>query len=242
MQNSIDDGINDAIAKKSENILNGLELANKDDLDDASIDDSILLRHLPEGAKPIKELPVDPVSDILYDQRNEPRCVLCQSSYRTLAEHVYIYNNEKAHAVMAFFLEYFNARVSWEGVKTHMTKHCDFSKLARSGLKMYGAQNENIAVWEYRENELAMRMLLNAIDDLQGLRLEKRVDLKLKQVDLIRKLAEDLINIKEKRDQAQSKSVDWMQHMSNMWTKVTDPTAKSIILAEIAEIKKILDG
>ena len=96
-----------------------------------------MFRDLKEGDQPIVPLPPDNMNDISYPQFIEPRCVICTSPFRDLVEHVYLDTGKKNQAVIAFFTEHFDAKLNWMQVNTHMEMHCDFKKIATSGLKNY---------------------------------------------------------------------------------------------------------
>ena len=108
---------------------------------------SRMFKDLKEGDRPLSPLPPDNMSDIQYPQFIEPRCSLCTSAFRDLAEHVYLESGKKPQSVINFFHKYFDAKLNWVQVNTHMDQHCDFKKIATSGLKNYEQREELIAPW-----------------------------------------------------------------------------------------------
>ena len=118
-----------------------------------------MFSQLKENEQPVIPLPPDNMSDISYPQFLEPRCVICTSPFRDLAEHVYLDNGKKPQQVLKFFEKYYNAKMNWVQINTHMEQHCDFKKIATSGLKNYEQREEFIAPWIFREHQLALTAL-----------------------------------------------------------------------------------
>ena len=229
------------IEPENENVLNSIEAAEKKSLSNPKIPDSRLLSELPEDTQPIKDLPQDELLDVYYETRYEPRCVLCRSHFRTLAEHVYLNNGWKAHAVMAFFKEYFNARVSWDCVDAHMKKHCDLSSKGSSGLKKLALRQDAAIYWQYREMDLAITGILDEIDEIKGMNLDKKPDLKLKQSTLLRTLYRDLAALTEKRDLASTQCVNIQKILMDIWNDMPTQDTKDIILRKVQEVQRILN-
>jgi hypothetical protein len=59
-----------------------------------------MFSQLKENEQPVIPLPPDNMSDISYPQFLEPRCVICTSPFRDLAEHVYLETGKKAQSVI----------------------------------------------------------------------------------------------------------------------------------------------
>jgi hypothetical protein len=60
-----------------------------------------MFKDLKEGDRPLSPLPPDNMSDIQYPQFIEPRCSLCTSAFRDLAEHVYLESGKKPQVKLA---------------------------------------------------------------------------------------------------------------------------------------------
>jgi hypothetical protein len=227
--------------QEQRDVLNSIDLPEKISLGDYSIEDSRLLSELPAGFKPIKEIPSDDLVDVYYEQKFEARCTLCKSPFKTLAEHVYLNNGWKPHAVMAFFKEYFNARVSWDCVDAHMKRHCDFSKLGASGLKKLALRQDNMFLWQYREMDLAISGILDEIDEIKGMNVEKRPDLKMKQATLLRTLYRDLVDVTQKRDEASTGTINIQKLLMEIWAEMPNEESKAVIIKKVQAIQKVLN-
>lgn len=227
----------------AKDVLNSIELPEKSSLSNMKISDSRLLSELPEDTKPIKELPIDELVDVYYETRYEGKCVLCRSPFRTLAEHVYINNGSKPHSVMAFFKEYFNARVSWDCVDKHMRCHCELSKMGSSGLKKLALRQQDSGLfWQYRELELSITGILDEIDEIKGMNLDKRPEMKIKQGTLLRTLYRDLAILVEKRDEAASGSINIQKILMDIWNEMPNEEAKNVIIRKVQEVQKVLNN
>ncbi len=161
---------------------------------------SKMFSDLKETDKPIVPLPPDPMSDISYPQFVEPRCAICTSPFRDIAEHVYLESGKKPQAVLHFFAKHFDAKMNWVQINNHMDNHCDFKKIATSGLKNYEQREELIAPWIFREHQLALTALLVELDDVRGMDCSKNNDLKLRRAQMVEKLVSKILYLKEHRD------------------------------------------
>ena len=161
---------------------------------------SRLFRDIKEGEQPLVPLPPDNMTDISYPQFIEPRCSICTSAFRDIAEHVYLESGKKPQAVINYFFKYYDAKLNWVQINTHMENHCDFKKIATSGLKNYEQREELIAPWIFREHQLALTALLVELDDVRGMDCSKNNDLKLKRAAMVEKLISKILYIKDARD------------------------------------------
>ena len=184
------------MANSKDNIVNSLVQAS-DNLPEQSF---IYFKDIKEGDEPIIPLPPDHMGDVTYPQFIEVRCAICSSHLRNLAEHVYLESGKKPQSVIKFFERHFNARLNWTQVSTHMDQHCDFKKLMTSGLKSYEHQEELIAPWIFRENQLALTALMVELDDIRGMDCSKSNDLKLKRAAMVEKLIGKIMDLKDRRD------------------------------------------
>ena len=73
---------------------------------------SKMFRDLKEGDKPLMPLPPDNMSDISYPQFVEPRCAMCTSPFRDIAEHTFPESGKKPQAVLHFFHKYYDAKLN----------------------------------------------------------------------------------------------------------------------------------
>jgi hypothetical protein len=103
-------------------------------------------------------------------------------------------------SVIRFFLHYFDAQMNWMQINPHMEQHCDFKKIATSGLKNYEQREELIAPWIFRENQLALTALMVELDDIRGMDCSKSNDLKLKRAAMVEKLIGKIMDLKDRRD------------------------------------------
>ena len=161
---------------------------------------SKMFSDLKETDKPIVPLPPDSMSDISYPQFIEPRCAICTSPFRDIAEHVYLEAGKKPQAVLHFFHKHYDAKMNWVQINNHMDNHCDFKKIATSGLKNYEQREELIAPWIFREHQLALTALLVELDDVRGMDCSKNNDLKLRRAQMVEKLVSKILYLKEHRD------------------------------------------
>jgi hypothetical protein len=180
------------------------EIDNKGITENALIKDekkpTRMFSDLKETDRPIVPLPPDPMSDISYPQFVEPRCAMCTSPFRDIAEHVFLESGKKPQAVLHFFHKHYDAKLNWVQVSNHMENHCDFKKIATSGLKNYEQREELIAPWIFREHHLALTALLVELDDIRGMDCSKNSDLKLRRAQMVEKLVSKILYLKERRD------------------------------------------
>jgi len=155
---------------------------------------------LKETDRPIETLPPDNMADISYPQFVEPRCAMCTSPFRDIAEHVFLESGKKPQAVLHFFHKYYDAKLNWVQVNNHMENHCDFKKIAVSGLKNYEQREELIAPWIFREHQLALIALLVELDDIRGMDCSKNNDLKLRRAQMVERLVSKILVLKDARD------------------------------------------
>jgi hypothetical protein len=218
---------------------------NKEEIVDAiipAVDKTIdkpsrMFKDLKEGDRPLSPLPPDNMSDIQYPQFIEPRCSLCTSAFRDLAEHVYLESGKKPQSVINFFHKYFDAKLNWVQVNTHMDQHCDFKKIATSGLKNYEQREELIAPWIFREHQLALTALLVELDDVRGMDCSKNNDMKLKRAAMVEKLITKILYLKEARDNQGIYAINIFDVLVKLHEKMDSETDKRIIREEIQTLK-----
>jgi len=199
---------------------------------------SKMFRDLKEGDKTLAPLPPDNMSDISYPQFMEPRCAICTSPFRDLAEHVYLDSGRKNQSVIRFFLQYFDAQMNWMQINTHMEQHCDFKKISTSGLKNYEQREELIAPWIFREHHLALTALLVELDDVRGIDCSKNNDMKLKRAAMVEKLISKILHLKEVRDNQGIYNINIFEILAKLHEKMDSENDKRIIREEIVALRE----
>lgn len=197
-----------------------------------------MFRDLKQGDRPLLPLPPDSMSDISYPQFVEPRCSLCVSPFRDIAEHVYLENGKKPQSVINFFITYYDAKLNWPQVSTHMDNHCDFKKIATSGLKNYEQREELIAPWIFREHQLALTALLVELDDVRGMDCSKNTEMKLKRAAMVEKLIGKILYIKEQRDNKGVFAINIFETLMKLHDQMESEVDKRTIRNEMMELRK----
>ena len=198
---------------------------------------SRMFSDLKEGDKPIIPLPPDTMSDITYPQFLEPRCTICTSPFRDLAEHVFLESGKKPQSVINYFHKHFDAKLNWVQVNTHMEQHSDFKKIATSGLKNYEQREELIAPWIFREHQLALTALLVELDDVRGMDCSKNNDMKIKRANMVEKLISKILYLKEARDNQGVFAINVFEVLMKLHEKKESETDKRLIRDEIQALR-----
>lgn len=198
---------------------------------------SRMFSSLKEGERPLMPLPPDNMSDISYPQFMEPRCSICTSPFRDMAEHVYLESGKKPQAVMTFFFKYYDAKLNWVQINTHMEQHCDFKKIATSGLKNYEQREELIAPWVFREHQLALTALLVELDDVRGMDCSKNNDLKLRRAAMVEKLVSKILHLKEVRDNQGVFAINVFEILMDLHEVMESESDKRKIRDKIVELR-----
>ena len=192
---------------------------------------------LKENERPLLPLPPDNMSDISYPQFIEPRCSICVSPYRDLAEHVFLESGKKPQSVINYFFKYFDAKLNWVQINNHMENHCDFKKIATSGLKNYEQREELIQPWIFREHQLALTALLVELDDIRGMDCSKNNDMKLKRAAMVEKLITKILYLKDSRDNQGVFAINIFDVLVKIHEKMVSEDDKRIIREEISFLK-----
>jgi hypothetical protein len=215
---------------------------NKSKVDSLIVNDpkkpSRMFAHLKEGEIPLVPLPQDNMSDISYPQFVEPRCTICTSTFRDLAEHVYLETGKKAQSVINFFAKHYDAKLNWMQVNTHMEQHCDFKKISTSGLKNYEQREELIQPWIFREHQLALTALLVELDDIRGMDCSKNNEMKLKRAAMVEKLISKILYLKETRDNQGVFAINIFEVLVKLHEKMTSEDDKRVIRDEITLLRE----
>lgn len=193
---------------------------------------------LKEGDRPLIPLPPDNMSDISYPQFVEPRCTICISPFRDLAEHVFLENGKKPQSVINYFNKYFDAKLNWVQINNHMENHCDFKKIATSGLKNYEQREELIQPWIFREHQLALTALLVELDDVRGMDCSKNNEMKLKRAAMVEKLISKILYLKETRDNQGVFAINIFDVLVKLHEKMTSEEDKRVIRDEINQLRE----
>ena len=214
---------------------------NKSKVDSLIVNDpkkpSRMFAHLKEGELPLIPLPQDNMSDISYPQFLEPRCTICTSPFRDLAEHVFLDNGRKVQSVITFFAKHFDAKLNWMQVNTHMEQHCDFKKISTSGLKNYEQREELITPWIFREQQLALTALLVELDDVRGMDCSKNNDLKLRRAAMVEKLISKILYVKEQRDNQGVFAINIFEILVKLHEQMESESDKKIIRDEMQSLR-----
>lgn len=198
---------------------------------------SKLFRELKETDKPYYPLPPDNMNDISYPQFLEPRCSICSSPFRDLAEHVFLESGKKPQSVIQFFTHYFDAKLNWMQINTHMEQHCDFKKISTSGLKNYEQREELIAPWIFREHHLALTALLVELDDVRGIDCSKNSEMKLKRASMVEKLITKILMVKDSRDNQGIYNINIFEILATLHERMENENDKRIIREEIVALR-----
>jgi hypothetical protein len=193
---------------------------------------------LKEGDRPLIPLPPDNMSDISYPQFIEPRCTICISHFRDLAEHVFLESGKKPQSVINYFSKYFDAKLNWVQINNHMENHCDFKKIATSGLKNYEQREELIQPWIFREHQLALTALLVELDDIRGMDCSKNNEMKLKRAAMVEKLISKILYLKETRDNQGVFAINIFEVLVKLHEKMTSEDDKRVIRDEITLLRE----
>jgi hypothetical protein len=177
------------------------------------------------------------MSDISYPQFIEPRCSICTSAFRDIAEHVYLESGKKPQAVINYFFKYYDAKLNWVQINTHMENHCDFKKIATSGLKNYEQREELIAPWIFREHQLALTALLVELDDIRGMDCTKNNDMKLRRAAMVEKLISKILHLKEARDNQGIFAINVFEILMDLHEDMESETDKRKIRDKIVQLK-----
>jgi hypothetical protein len=220
-------------------IIEALDLEEKDALARVDLSDRQLrmFRELKEGDKPVIAIPREYPLSIHYPQFMEPRCAICTSPFRELAEHVYINNGKKPQAVLNFFETYFNAKLNWVQVKTHMEQHCNLRNIATKGLDTYRGREEEVAEWLGREFYLVELALLVELDDIRGMDCSKNPELKLKRASMVERLTTRLKELKKERDESLMSSFNIFEILMDLHNSMESEADKKLIREKVAELR-----
>jgi hypothetical protein len=199
---------------------------------------SRMFSELKENDKPIIPLPPDSMSDISYPQFLEPRCTICTSPFRDLAEHVFLESGKKPQSVINFFHKHYDAKLNWVQINTHMEQHCDFKKIAVSGLKNYEQREELVAPWIFREHQLALTALLVELDDVRGMDCSKNNDMKLKRANMVEKLISKILYLKEQRDNQGVFAINVFETLMELHEEMESEADKRKIREKIVHLRE----
>lgn len=192
---------------------------------------------------PIKKIPEDYLdNEFTYPKRHEGRCTLCQSTHRDMAELVYLRSNKNVSSVVKFFEEYFAAHVTWPCVSTHMQRHCDFSKISVEGLAQLTISQDQHMAWYGRENQLATTILMNQIDQVEGLEISNKPTLVLEKARVLRDLAIKLDELARARDERALNSINIFEVLQDLYNNIKDSKSKDVIRQKLFQIRSKLNA
>jgi len=230
-------------------IVETIVVYEKPELSNLDIPDEELVnlrpfRSLTIDDNPVIPLPPDDFADQDYPKFHEPRCSICTSPYRTLAEHVYLDEGRKPQRVVNFFAKYFNAKLNWVQVQTHMEQHCNFTKISMKGIDAYDKRTKDIEKWLFREHELAMIALLVEIDDIRAIDCTKNPELKIKRSSMIERLISRMLDLKEKRDAAlnDASKFNIFEVLMDIHDNMIYESDKKVIVNKVKELRDRLSS
>jgi hypothetical protein len=220
-------------------IIETLDLETKDLLSRVDLKDRQLrmFRELKEDDKPVIPLPKEYPLSINYPQFMEPRCAICNSPFRELAEHVYINNGKKPQSVLNFFETHYNAKLNWVQVKTHMEQHCNLSNIAIRGLDTYRGREEEVAEWLGREFYLVELALLVELDEIRGMDCSKNPELKLKRASMVERLTARLTEVKREREASMMSSFNIFDILMELHQNMESEADKKTIRDMVARLR-----
>lgn len=230
-----------------ENAITSIDIKDSIDIiDEKSHKRLVPFKSLIGTEQPLKALPDDLMeNEFTYPKRFEGRCTICKSPYRDLAELVYIRLNKSLYGVVKFFEDYYNAHMTWISVKTHMNAHCDFSKIMIEGLgRLFSTQDQHL-LWTGRENQLAITILMDQIDDVSSLEINRSNSAAiLERAKVLRDLAIKLNDLCKARDEAilSMRNFNAFKILADLLYEIKDPQAKEAIRNKLYQIKVQLEG
>ena len=234
--------------KVADTILQGVDLEEKVGLADATVTDIELARprklsEITKDEEPLMPLPPDTLGDVFYPTRFESRCVLCKSPWRERAEHIFLENAQKPAAVVTFFAHYFNAKVSWECVDTHMENHCTLSAYSKGGIKGLIMRQDEIAEWKYRERDIVIMALMVELDEIKRLDTKKNPDIQLKKSQRVESICKSIRDATRERDEAGGEMINVFDIIKDLLERLTHAESKQIIREYIRDLRvKLAEG
>jgi hypothetical protein len=197
-------------------------------------------RDLKADSVPIIPLPDDPCPDIFYPNNYvENRCVICNSPWRVRLEHEFIAQGRKPNRVRSFFEKYFGAKITWESIATHMTHHCDLSKIQQDGQLYYQHREDDLSLYKFREDDLALIALTDQLYEMKSLSV-KSADSKMKLASVITSLSKQIAQIKKDRDAAGSQNINFFKVLMDIHDKLMHEDDKKIVRDVVKELREQL--
>ena len=112
--------------------------------------------------------------------------------------------------------------------------------LQQSLLKSYEHQEELIAPWIFRENQLALTALMVELDDVRGIDCSKNNDLKLKRAAMVEKLISKILDIKAKRDDQGVFAINIFEILAELHDKFESEHDKRLVRDELKKLREKL--
>lgn len=196
-----------------------------------------LFRDLGANDHPLIEYDDSLYTGMIYEAWDQPKCVICTSPFRSLAEHVYLEKGRQPNSVVTFFEQHYGAKLNWKQVSTHMEFHCDFRKVSTSGLDFYAGKEKLISKYKFREYDFALTVVLAELDEIRGMTCNN-ADLKIRRTLLVDKLTDKLMRLREKRDLAASGMLNIFEILYELFNKLEVESDKQIVLDTITELKE----
>jgi hypothetical protein len=201
---------------------------------------TIAFRDLKADAIPLMPLTDDPCPDIFYPNTYvEPRCVICNSPWRVRIEHEYIAQGQKPNRVRSFFEKYFGAKVTWESISTHMSYHCDLSKIQQDGQLYYQHREDDLSLYKFREDDLALIALTDQLYEIKGITC-KSADSKMKRAQVISNLSKQIAQIKKDRDTSGSQNINFFKVLMDIHDKLKHEEDKKVVRDVVKQLREQL--
>lgn len=201
---------------------------------------SKLFSALKEEDVPAKPIPYDNLEDIRpynYPSFYSEKCAICNSPFSRLAEHVFLEEGKKVMSVIRFFATYYDAKLNYTQVATHMEHHCNMRSIEVEGLRAYEGREEEINIWRFREDELAYTALMVELGDIKAIDCGKNNDLKIKKASMIDKILKSISEIKSRRDSNAMAYVDIFSVLTEIHDSLECDADKRKIREKVKEIR-----
>lgn len=201
----------------------------------------ISFRDLTADSVPIIPLPPDPCPDLHYPNSYvEHKCVICNSPWRVRLEHEFISQGQKANRVKTFFERHFGAKITWESISTHMTHHCDLSKIQQDGMLYYQHREDDLSIYKFREDDLALMALTDQLFELKGMTC-KSTDAKMKKASVMAALTKQISQIKKDRDNSGSlQNINFFKVLMDIHDKMLYEEDRQVVRAVVKQLREQL--
>ncbi len=165
--------------------------------------------------------------------------MICNSPWRVRLEHEYIAQGQKPNRVRNFFEKYFGAKVTWESISTHMSYHCDLSKIQQDGQLYYQHREDDLSLYKFREDDLALIALTDQLYEIKGITC-KSADSKMKRAQVISNLSKQIAQIKKDRDTSGSQNINFFKVLMDIHDKLKHEEDKKVVRDVVKQLREQL--